>query len=95
MLGEISAIARASGITTLQNEVAANAAHVSPGNTEFTAAAVKVSGPMWNGRDGPKEQKSTGPVQDYSCAAKGCNNKLTKSQSGNISLECSLPAGLT
>ena len=51
MLGEISSIARASGITTLRNEVAASAAHVSSGNTEFRASAVKVSGPKWDGRD--------------------------------------------
>ena len=44
MLGEISSIARSSGITTLRHEVAANAAHVSSGNTEFRASAVKVSG---------------------------------------------------
>jgi hypothetical protein len=84
MLGEISSIARASGITTLRNEVAASAAHVSSGNTEFRASAVKVSGPKWDGRDKtPKDPKK--PNKDgkppLTCAAKGCEVKLTDVQS--------------
>ena len=86
MLGEIAAISRQSGISTLSGNVSASAAHVSSGMTEFTAAAVKVSGPHWAGRKNTQTRDKTGSDTEgkYECAAEGCTKKLTTNQSGSI-----------
>ena len=73
MLGEIAAISRQSGISALSGNVSASAAHVSSGMTEFTAAAVKVSGPHWAGRKNTQTRDKTGSDTEgkYECAAEG------------------------
>ena len=86
MLGEIAAIARASGINTLRGEVNANAAHGAAGNTEGKAAAAKGSGPKWEGRSkgkGEKGDKKEGK-DSYTCAAEGCTAELNKQQVDSI-----------
>ena len=86
MLGEIAATSRQSGITALSGNVSASAAHVSSGMTEFTAAAVKVSGPHWAGRKNTQTRDKTGSDNEgkYECAAEGCTKKLTINQSTSI-----------
>ena len=54
--------------------------------TEFTAAAVKVSGPHWAGRKNTQTRDKTGSDTEgkYECAAEGCTKKLTTNQSSSI-----------